>query len=373
MSDLKSGSIKENKTFAPILDKNQMEEDISSDYDRELAKAKAERERLSKGWDAEMDKIKREKANLKIKQAKDSLHRETKTFAPILDKNQVDELSDRSQKKKDANPSNNSTLKSGMKVKVNNTPNTEYWVLDPPKGGYVMLIDKKDNKRKVKMGDVVQEGTTSRSSFAYDKSATDTYKAPALTKSGNHVADDDPDPFDKEVEEGYNSGVMANEKIKAQRGKIPDLPASKQSGPNDEETPFDEMDPEFSDGVRVRREDTTKDMVDMPDEYEDEVDEACSKDEDKVINPEDAEEILDEGKYTFKAGQKLTYRNKPWTVVSSTRDWVEIEDKRGYTTTVDFDDITSFKGGTVMTEHEEALIENELSRMKRCMGEDVVS
>jgi len=74
---------------------------------------------------------------------------------------------------------------------------------------------------------------------------------------------------------------------------------------------------------------------------------------------------LDEAKYTFKPKQTITYQNKPWTVKKATKDWVELEDKRGYTTIVDFDDIKTFKGNTVMTEREEQIFNDEMERMNR--------
>jgi hypothetical protein len=117
--------------------------------------------------------------------------------------------------------------------------------------------------------------------------------------------------------------------------------------------PIDEPDPEFSDGVKPRTEAVDKEDI---------------KDEDKIIAPSDAEIELDEAKYTFKPNQSITYANKPWTVKTATKDWVELVDKRGYTQIVDFDDITSFKGNTVMTENEEAIFEAEMIRMQRMLG-----
>ena len=94
------------------------------------------------------------------------------------------------------------------------------------------------------------------------------------------------------------------------------------------------------------------------------------KDEDKIIDPKDAEDYLDEGKYTFKPNQSITYQKKPWTVKKATRDWVELEDKRGFTTIVDFDDIKTFKGNTLMVERDEEMFVEELNRMHKMMGYD---
>ena len=115
------------------------------------------------------------------------------------------------------------------------------------------------------------------------------------------------------------------------------------------------------------------DNSEIEDMKEKDVDEGCDKgkikDEDELISPEDAEDQLDEAKFTFKANQSITYRNKTWTVKKSTRDWVEIEDKRGFTQIVDFDDIKTFKGNTLMTEAEEEIFEAEMARMNRLVPE----
>lgn len=99
-----------------------------------------------------------------------------------------------------------------------------------------------------------------------------------------------------------------------------------------------------------------------PEEYKDD-----ETDEDKLIDPDDAE-ALKEARYTFKPNQSVTYQNKPWTVKKATQTWVELEDKRGYTTIVDFDDIRSFNGGNVMVEADFVRFSNEIARMNYALG-----
>lgn len=94
------------------------------------------------------------------------------------------------------------------------------------------------------------------------------------------------------------------------------------------------------------------------------------KDEDKIIDPEDAEVELDEARFKFKNGTAVKYSSKSWKVKASTKDWVELEDKRGYTTIVDFDDITAFEKGSIITERDLALLNKEMDRMNRLVEDE---
>lgn len=201
---------------------------------------------------------------------------------------------------------------------------------------------------------VVKEATSSMS-LDYEKHGSRTTPAPAIRDQVNFGSGSDEMPEDEDVMDPY------------------------------------EIDPEHNDGKTIPR------------------NEACMKDEDKLIDPEEAEEELDEGvglgsddqweenteeekdeisdeelfadqddsqvelgeaKFTFKPNQSITYRNKSWTVKKSTKDWVELEDKRGFSTIVDFDDIKTFKNGTLMVEMDETLMNEEVDRMRRMVNYD---
>ncbi len=244
------------------------------------------------------------------------------------------------------------------------------------------------------------------------------------------------------MDEGTSSGTYAYEKHNSATGPAAELPASKYKG-DEEEPNIDDEDPSNAGGVKSRTENFggpggrgDQNMIDKPDEYDEECDEAkgynpwynlmgdgkfevrgtvgktsnktvgsfatkaeavkvAKKTKDgKVINmvsnktvyegnvglsnhnatmddpDEDPKGEIDEAKFAFKPNQSIKYMNKPWTVKNATKDWVEIEDKRGYTTIIDFDEIVSFKGGTVMVERNIARLAEELERYQRMLGDE---
>lgn len=84
----------------------------------------------------------------------------------------------------------------------------------------------------------------------------------------------------------------------------------------------------------------------------------------KPITTQSLYEETGEYKNSFKVGMKIRYKNKDWTVVNKTKDWVELADKRGLNTIVDYDDIKSFIGNKLVSESSEEKMQKILNAPK---------
>lgn len=98
-------------------------------------------------------------------------------------------------------------------------------------------------------------------------------------------------------------------------------------------------------------------------DLEGDVDDIEDKKDDLIFDEE-----MNEAEYKFKNSQTVKYNGKSWKVLSTTKDWVEIEDSRGYTKLIDFSDIKSFSNNTIVTEAESTRESEILERMSRVAG-----
>ena len=170
-----------------------------------------------------------------------------------------------------------------------------------------------------------------------------------------------------------------------------DLPAPK-TRKQGVTNPIDEPDPEFSDKhVKPRRETVDPYVVSGGDKKKKEMEDVDGKKkvgsaitrmdsqvrsegdpeiakkqaQDLLYDEKDQECDIEEARYTFKEKQPIKYDKKSWTVKASTRDWVELEDNRGFTQIVDYERIKSFKNGSIITERDVDTLAIELERMNR--------
>jgi hypothetical protein len=154
----------------------------------------------------------------------------------------------------------------------------------------------------------IKEGTTSTSSFEYDKSPTDTYKAPEMK----------PDHF-------------AQEEMK-----------------------IDEPDPQFADSKRPR--------------LEGDEEKAKSKAQDLLWDEKDEDMGVDEVRQFLRPSMPINYGSKVWHISEVNEEWVYLTGRNGAKTSVALEDIRGISNGnTIVTELDEDRLGETIARMMRAM------